>query len=261
VIKNKGFSLIEVMMAAGLLTIGFAFIAGVFPVGIKLVASSVENSMAPVIEQEAINKIKLYGLRVMPPATMHLPYDQVYVDVDDDDISDAIASTAFNDVEYDYPSTAMVVNKNYCWSAICRYDSGTKVEVTTFVCRKAVGVRYRNPSDFYNETVFIDRPQPIRMLLVFDPTDGMDVLGRIVPTGESFLIQEGDKIVDDSTGDIYTIVDRVVDVDTGVVNFTLDRDWGSPSADVRSFLFWFVPPAFGSSNNPCMEVRNHDVTF
>jgi prepilin-type N-terminal cleavage/methylation domain-containing protein len=37
-LRNNGFSLTEVLMAAGILAIGFAFIAGMFPVGVKLTA-------------------------------------------------------------------------------------------------------------------------------------------------------------------------------------------------------------------------------
>ena len=37
-LQNKGFSLAEVMMATGILAIGFVFIAGIFPVGVKLTA-------------------------------------------------------------------------------------------------------------------------------------------------------------------------------------------------------------------------------
>ena len=45
--KKHGFSLVEVMIATGILAIGFAFIAGVFPVSIKLMGSATEKTMAP----------------------------------------------------------------------------------------------------------------------------------------------------------------------------------------------------------------------
>ena len=48
-------------MAAGILAIGFAFIAGMFPVGVKLTAIATEQTIAPIVADEATAKIRLYG--------------------------------------------------------------------------------------------------------------------------------------------------------------------------------------------------------
>ena len=147
--KKCGFSLVEVMIATGILTIGFAFIAGVFPVGIKLVASATETTMAPIVEQEAFAKIRLYGiddsvLTAWPvDAGTGIPLMLVY--------GNTTTTAAFKTDEYDYPSAVTTDDKNYSWSAICRYvggASGTDVQVTVFVSRKAGTLaKYWNPVD------------------------------------------------------------------------------------------------------------------
>ena len=66
--ENKnGFSLTEVLLAAGVLAMGFVLIALVFPVGIKLTSMSAEKTMSPVIAEEAKNIVWLYGLDPLNP--------------------------------------------------------------------------------------------------------------------------------------------------------------------------------------------------
>ncbi|MCK5565174.1 MAG: hypothetical protein KAJ07_07995 [Planctomycetes bacterium] len=58
---KKAFSLTEVLMAAGILAIGFMLIAMIFPVGIKLTASATEKTIGVVAAKEAEAKLKLYA--------------------------------------------------------------------------------------------------------------------------------------------------------------------------------------------------------
>jgi prepilin-type N-terminal cleavage/methylation domain-containing protein len=58
---KKGFSLTEVLMAAGILVIGFMMIAMVYPVGIKLAASATERTIGLVVAKEAQAKLKIYA--------------------------------------------------------------------------------------------------------------------------------------------------------------------------------------------------------
>ncbi len=61
--RNKGLSLTEVLLAAGILVLGFLLIAGTFPVGIKLTSLATERTISLVAAQEAAGKIKLYGVQ------------------------------------------------------------------------------------------------------------------------------------------------------------------------------------------------------
>ena len=65
---NDGFSLTEVLIATGILTVGFVLIAGTFPVGIKLTALATERTIGAVAADEAFAKIQLYGFRPRDPS-------------------------------------------------------------------------------------------------------------------------------------------------------------------------------------------------
>ena len=231
--KKSGFSLVEVMIATGILTIGFAFIAGVFPVGIKLVASATETTMAPIVEQEAFAKIRLYGvddsvLTAWPiDSGTGNPLTLVY--------GNAATTAAFNLDELDYPSAVVTDDKNYSWSAICRYvggASGRDVEVTVFVSRKAgAGAR----------------PMPVKVGVLFNPL--VPALLQIDPAANPRQILTGSTIVDDATGYVYEVVGRGATIDI----IELDRDWAGGNGSV-----WVVPPAAGSSRNPCIGVYWHE---
>ena len=60
--KNDGFSLTEVLMSVGILTVGLIFVAGVFPVGIHFATIATERTIAAVVADEAFAKIRLYEL-------------------------------------------------------------------------------------------------------------------------------------------------------------------------------------------------------
>ena len=60
---HKGFSLTEVLLAAGILMIGFMMIAGTLPVGVKLTAMGTERTIGAVAADEAFAKVRLFGLR------------------------------------------------------------------------------------------------------------------------------------------------------------------------------------------------------
>lgn len=61
--RQPGFSLTEMLIATGIMTVGLVMIATIFPVGVKLTSMSAERSIAAVAADEAFAKVRLYGLR------------------------------------------------------------------------------------------------------------------------------------------------------------------------------------------------------
>jgi prepilin-type N-terminal cleavage/methylation domain-containing protein len=60
--RQNGFSLTEVLLATGILAIGFVLIAMIFPAGIKLTSMAAEKTLGPAIAEEAAAKMRLAGL-------------------------------------------------------------------------------------------------------------------------------------------------------------------------------------------------------
>lgn len=71
--KQTGFSLTEVLLATGILAMGFVLIALIFPVGVKLTSMATEKTLAPAIGQEAQNIVRLYGLGPANPLLIRNP--------------------------------------------------------------------------------------------------------------------------------------------------------------------------------------------
>ena len=272
--RNNGFSLTEVLMAAGILAIGFAFIAGMFPVGVKLTALATEQTIAPIVTDEAIAKIKLYGelyteLVSEPNLVDELKKAAVvgngYVD-----LTDALPGFPDDDPcdgdpceidEFAYPSTDISPEpKKYHWSALCGLLSDGNIHITIFVSRKAgAGARYYTHESEYTsiptnygqavknasgDWVLGDWPVPVKVQV--------NVLGskrlETVVEDEAPFINAGSTIVDDLDGSVYRVLKR-----TSADVIVLDREWRNfvvPSGD----FVWVVPPAEGSGRNPCIGV-------
>lgn len=259
--KKCGFSLVEVMIATGILTIGFAFIAGVFPVGIKLVASATETTMAPIIEQEAFAKIRLYGVDF---SSANWPGGGITSGIEQrasiayDQVSPAFADPA----EYDYPSAITVDDKNYSWSAICRYVGSpnvTDVQVTVFVSRKAgSGAKYWYRDDLAEPLTQTPRPMPVKISVTILDAQTFRINATAPSNLENDFVVSGSVLVIDGSGNRYTVLSRNV-VGTTEVQVEVDKDlsmwinWEGP--------VWVVPPAVGGSRNPCIGVYQKTITF
>ena len=238
--SNNGFSLIEVLLAVGIIAVGMLFIAGVFPVGIHFTTIASERTIAAVVADEAFAKIRLYGVAdfnswPVPPVVACVDYSVVSFGV-------------VNPVEFAYPSDPNIdiSDKQFYWSALCRRvvdpDPNSRlVQVTVFVCRKiGSGTMYRGWAT--NWPV----PVPVGVPVVPAP----DTLQIDQPT----YINDGYTIVDNQTGQIYRVLERDAVVPDRII---LDRPWlGSPTGSV-----WVIPPPIGGGRYPCIAIYQRVIRF
>ncbi len=240
---RHGFSLTEVLLAVGLLAVGMLFIAGVFPVSIHFTTVATERTIAATVADEAFAKIKLYGF---------LPITDVNWGAAGQSSFEKVASTQPPTVCFAYPSTNDL-NSKYWWSAICRRVGPSDVQVTVFVSRK-VGMTttyyMRNPLGALGT---IDRPVPVFVSVTAGSRADELLINDTL--GLSNFINDGYTIVDDTTGNIYRVLERYA-ANPNVIR--LDKDWlGTPSR------VWVVPPpsSFGGGRYPCIAVYQKIIRF
>jgi prepilin-type N-terminal cleavage/methylation domain-containing protein len=119
--RQSGFSLTEVLLAIATLAIGMLFVGGTFMLGIHFSRVSTEQSIAPVVAEEAFAKMTLYGVTGWSS----------------DNTFSELSLVDANDWEYRYPSVNDQTLKQYHWTAIGRRISGSDLnEVTVFVMRR-----------------------------------------------------------------------------------------------------------------------------
>ena len=274
-LQNNGFSLAEVMMAAGILAIGFLFVATLFPVGVKLTAVATEQTIAPIVTDEAIAKIKLYADPNFMSSLEQLYETPIEQYSQYRNFADVLKIPYYHD-EFTYPSTDISPEqKKYHWSALCRALPNGNVHVIVFVSRKAgAGVRYLVPQNtgadygrvILGLDVWGDWPVPVKVQVEKFVQDGEFVPKRlkIMNSDEAAYINRGSTIINDyfdvnrlpPARASYRVLKRVLKgVDDVIV---LDRDWEGPAAG----FVWVVPPADGSGRNPCVRVDpTHTISF
>ena len=157
---KKGFSLTEVLMAAGILVIGFMMIAMVYPVGIKLATSATERTIGVVVAKEAEAKLRTYAyypgtidfgkFRTDPNEVMLFEditgdEDEFFMKIKEEYLRVIDPASEYYWVdEMIYPSLDYydrdidIDDSRYHWSALCGdIGNGKDVEVLILVTRKA----------------------------------------------------------------------------------------------------------------------------
>ena len=219
---KNGFSLMEVLLAIGILSIGMIFIAGVFPAAIYMTTFSTEQSIAAAAADEAFAKIKLYIQPTGIPGILQYGLTDPNI---------------INPSEFFYPSTnESPAGKQYCWSALFKRVGPTDVQTTVFVCRKMTGwiVPAFQLVDVNSIGVLADE--------IF-----------ITDAGKKMFINDGYTIVENKFGRIYRVLERYSPPNDNVVK--LDRKWLGGSA------VWVVPAPAGGGRYPCVAVYQKVIRF
>ena len=257
-LKNPGFSLTEMLLAIGVLSVGMVFIAGVFPVAIHFMTISTERTIAAVVADEAFAKIKLYGVDVSSP---NFPGPDNCVDFND------VSLRPVPPDEFLYPSTDTDISqKHYCFSALCRLTGPGLVQVTVFICRKTGPIlRYYAPNILpdpgtagygvvdFSGVITVDWPRPVKVAVVADPVKPNVI--HIVEPKERMFINDGCRIVDNATGRIYRVMERYPPPDDDTI--LLDGDWQVGSGN----NVWVVPPPTGGGRYPCIAIYQKEIRF
>jgi len=227
-------------LAVGTLAVGMIFIGGTFLTGVYFTTVSTERTIASVAANEAFVKVRLFGRGI----TSQLRSDQC---------EDFSALVGLDPNELAYPSTREPFEqKQYFWSALCRLveptGSDRLVQVTVFVCRKA-GRSMMYPSRK-------PWPGPVKVAVAALGGAGNQNKLRIVdPTQKEFFV-DGCMIVDDRTGRLYRVLERL----TGSADDTiiLDRLW---SGLLTPAAVWVAPPPPGGGRDPCIAVYQRLIRF
>ena len=225
----------ETLIAVGTLAIGLLFIAGTFVAGIHFSALTTERTIAAVAAEEAFAKIRLYGLDAGDPnlAADKMVWFENLLAIDPN--------------EFAYPSIRNdPAQKQYGWSAICRLvASGSRlVQLTVFVTRaSAPTASYRGDAG---------RPIPMQVKVSAAATNNQI---RIQELDEQNWINDGYRIVDDKTGQIYRVLERLADQPDTIV---LDGPWQGAATGAS---VWVVPPPTTGGRNPCIAVYQKVIRF
>jgi len=271
-VRHNGFSLTEVLLATGILTVGFLFVAGTFPVGMKLTANATERTIGSIAADEAVAKIRLYRLDddssdwPSDPSDGCVDFANVFVDLDSD--------------EYAYPSTNIEPDsKKYFWSTLCRRTGPQKYQLTVFITRKAsAGAKYPYRENLLAPWTTVDYPRPVEVTREVDPSamPGEFINSiEIDPVDEALAkyITEDTVLVDSATGRLMRVLEtekavvtdtyrRMIILEDMVEEITLgDSFWVIPPAAIGPNADPTKPPTVGS-RYPCIGIyQKPEVDF
>ncbi|MHC4693394.1 MAG: type IV pilus modification PilV family protein [Planctomycetota bacterium] len=252
--SNNGFSLTEVLLAIGIITVGMLFIAGAFPVGIHFTTIATERTISAVVANEAFAKIRLYDFNSLSvlPVVGCVDYS-------------VVSSGVVNPVEFSYPSDPNIdiSQKQYYWSALCRRvdadPNNRLVQVTVFLCRKVgAGSRFwrRDPSPPYS-LIQVSSPVPVPVPVSMGP--GPKELTITNPTDKTF-INDGYTIVGNEYGRIYRVLERYDSPGNDqTIRLDLDRIWGP--GNISPTVVWVIPPPVGGGRCPFIAIYQRVIRF
>lgn len=255
--RQDGFSLLETLLAVSTLAIGMVFVAGTFMAGIYFTSLSTERTIAAVASDEALLKIRLYGL---DPSDPNLETDEF--------VSYEELATIPAD-EFLYPSHTDAAARQYSWTALCKRTAvdSRLVQITVFVCRHAgTDARYwvRASGDGSPELEQADLPRPLRIRITQSAGSAADEVSIIDSVtsdqiDEYTFANDGATLLDDQTGQIYRVLQRYREPPERI---KLDRPWtGGDIAASAGGWVWVVPRPVAGGRSPLVAVYQKVLQF
>lgn len=269
---KSGFSLVEVMFAAGILAIGFMLILTLWPAGIKLTAISTERVIGTIVADEAFAKIRLYGLDM---SSVYWPVDAAApgkIDTKQSVKYMDVAGVGFEHDDYEetrYPSVDGVdIDKKYCWSALVRHIAQNSYQVTVFVSR-LVGDVAEYPvydADLGTWSTYW-RPVPIAIMrdnsdsIIGELVSEIDMDSSQVDADLAAYVNSRSIIVDGLSGKRMRVMER------DLYKLAIAKDI---EEDVLGDEFWVIPSQYKSDGTtvpkvsgrcPCVSVFQQTIDF
>ncbi|MFA6186313.1 MAG: prepilin-type N-terminal cleavage/methylation domain-containing protein [Phycisphaerae bacterium] len=242
--RQSGFSLVEVLMAVGILTVGLILVATMFPAAIFMTTVASERTMAAIVADEAFAKIQIYDMNGIAINKLNDPcscYDWGK--------EKTVAEIA--DSEFAYPPVdPNGGSSQYFWSALYKKKNNIaedrEFQITVFVARRMnSGLDYVSSADDGNGG---KRPVP------YNITGVSGSRGSPTMTIGGNLVNPPITIVDNETGKLYTVVKRD---NTGV---TLDRNLEDDISSSTGGI-WVIPPPTSGGKNAGVEVYQRIIKF
>jgi prepilin-type N-terminal cleavage/methylation domain-containing protein len=278
-VKQNGFSLTEVLIATAILAVGLMMIAMAFPVGVKLTSLAAERTVGTTAANEAFAKFRLYsqdpdGAGTLTAIDCNLISPWYHVNLPE--IGTAMPNSFLATLslpnsninshsdELWYPSVVPLEDQKYHWSMLARRTGigANELQLTVFVTRQmdAAALYYDMPLP--KTTPNLRWPVPV-VVVVTVQTDANQVrinlpspINYTPPANVPRFFIEGCTVVDDATGEIYRVVEmKDMDADTVKETLVLNRPYSGFGS------IWVVPPAVGSSRNPCIFVQQKIVSY
>lgn len=285
--RQNGFSLTEVMMAAGILAIGFMLVAGSFPVAIKLTAEKTEGSIGAVTANEAFAKIRIYYVNsVNLYSDRQRPFSRFLL-ADDYGLTEWQLDRLLL-AESCYPSTNSPIEdvdsgawddrlgQGYTWSALLRKTDSGNLQATVFVVRLTEGnsqykyyIPAQNPDNGEIASDTRDFPSPVPVIRVDDGLPPGQMVTEIevdktAPANDELLqggtmecLSRKAELVDDLTGKIMK-----VEAKSDPAATTLILELAEPVEEAAlGDRFWIIPAEDDSKRYPCVGVYQRTLTF
>lgn len=275
--RQNGFSLTEVLIATAILAIGLIMIAMAFPVGVKLTSIATERTVGTVAANEAFAKFQLYardpdgaGALTAMDCNVISSLNQVNLpEIQTLMPTSFLAALSVRDEQW-YPSVVPVQDRKYHWSIIARQTDVNELQLTAFVTRLMdSGAKYYDMDalDAVVGSKATSAPLgwPVPVIVGVSTTADANEIKVTLPAAVSYnqplanvlgFFTEGCTIVDDTTGEIYRVVEiKDNDAAAGSETLVLGRPYSGGG------LIWVVPPAVGSTRNPCIAVQQRVIRF
>ncbi|MEN6384710.1 MAG: prepilin-type N-terminal cleavage/methylation domain-containing protein [Phycisphaerales bacterium] len=257
-IKNNGFSLTEVLMAVGILSIGIMLVATMFPAAIYLTTVASEKTMASIVADEAFAKMQLFGFKLRKEDQLRTTgFYRYWEEMQDGDNINNDFDVDPN--EYIYPSLDGDSGKpQYSWSALCKKLNDDPLDnrylVKLYVTRKTSSNMIFFKNALFNDANNSDWPVPVCVDVLYSPpnklTMGSEASGYVNPPPSTVII-------DNKSGRLFRIIS------SDKTSMTLDRNWDNDINTPK--LVWVVPSGKvndkPAGKNPDIDVFQKIIDF